>query len=449
VGYGPETVYFVGLTAAIITLIGVYYAGSAYGCKSGGLWAAAFWTFICSDLWLWANQPNTEVGMNACLIWAFALMVRANGKKIQFWRWVTIGLLFAIATLYKPVAITFAVLLSISYLLISLRDKKQIKIALLQVCIIGATGAVVWGAVFGYFAITGRFRIFYDTIVTYGGHYTKSRGGSVFKNIAYGFSSKRFFATKAMKTATVLAVLTAVGIIVGLCKKANRRHWLLLLGFVLAAPIAVALPGRFYNHYYQLWLCPLVVAAGWALTTIGPKNKSVSTVVCHSLGAIAVAIVIFAVWPQYKLSPDEWSVYKQGPQYIISKQVADVVDKLLAPDETFYVLGINPEIYFWAKRRPPTGVIWSTDMVNNPLAQSHTKRALKDLDRKPPEIIVFNLQHAQIPNDHPIVEWASKRYVSLPGNPYSASFRGGPLFYVSVLKNGKLANRLGIPEQKL
>jgi len=91
VGYGPRSVYFLGVAAAVITLLGAYWAGSAYGGRAGGLWAAAFWAVICSDLRLWANQPNIEVGMNACLVWAFALMVRADTKKLQLRRWLGIG----------------------------------------------------------------------------------------------------------------------------------------------------------------------------------------------------------------------------------------------------------------------------------------------------------------------------------------------------------------------
>ena len=49
-GMGPLAVYFLGVTAAIVTLVGVYKVGFVFGGKSGGLWSAAFWTFICSDL---------------------------------------------------------------------------------------------------------------------------------------------------------------------------------------------------------------------------------------------------------------------------------------------------------------------------------------------------------------------------------------------------------------
>jgi len=234
VGYGPGSVYFVGVVAAIITLLGVYWAGSAvgrpveaHGSVPGGLWAAAFWTFICSDLWLWANQPNTEVGMNACLIWAFALIVRADTKKLQIWRWLIIGVLFAVATLYKPVAITFAVFLSCFYLLVNIRRSSDRKMAFFQICLVAAAGAAVWGAVFAYFAATGRFTVFYDTIFKYGRWYARSRGTNMFENIHKGFGYEKLF-SRYMKSTPVLVIFTAAGIILGLWSDLLLRRLSLL-----------------------------------------------------------------------------------------------------------------------------------------------------------------------------------------------------------------------------
>ena len=51
-GYGDGAVYLLGTVLAIATLGSIYWAS--------GLWGAALWTAICSDMMLQANQPNTE-----------------------------------------------------------------------------------------------------------------------------------------------------------------------------------------------------------------------------------------------------------------------------------------------------------------------------------------------------------------------------------------------------
>ncbi len=445
VGYGPGAVYFIGVAAAIITMLGIYLAASTYGGIAAGLWAAAFWTFICSDMWLWANQPNIEVGMNACLVWAFALMVRANVRKLEVWRWLGVGGLFALATLYKPVAIVFAAFLTVFHLVMHLRDREARKLAFLQVCMVAAVGAAVWGAVFAYFAATGRFAVFYETIIKYSKYYAASRGGNFIKNIQKGFTFKRLFPiTKVrpiMKNALVMLIFTAVGIMFGLWKS-SRRRWLLLAGFVLAAPFAVALPGRFYLHYYQLWLGPLAIGAGCALATVGPQGKPITKLLRVTAGAIGLVILLISILPQYKLSADEWSARKISDQFVTSKKVVTKVDELLENGETLYVWGQNPEFYFWSKRRPPTGLIWSTDLMDNPLAEKHTARALEDLKRELPEIFVVNIAQFKRPPDHPVIAWVSKQYIRLPSyDPKRYTWLGRPFFLILIHKDGRLAAR--------
>jgi 4-amino-4-deoxy-L-arabinose transferase-like glycosyltransferase len=481
VGYGPAEVYFIGVAAAVITLLGCYWAGSAYGGVTGGLWAAAFWAIICNDLWLWANQPNIEVPMNACLVWAFALMltecrrqetgdrrqhtgdrrqktedgnpkpVLSKAEGFSILRWLAIGGLFALATLYKTVAITFPVFLGLFYLLASLRDRRKLKLAFLQICTVAAVGVAAWAAVFAYFAATHRFSTFYDTIFKYAGYYAQSRGGNVFTNIIKGFNYTYF--AQAMKSTPVLIVFTAAGAIYGLvkgppppargqvCPCGSRGSWLLLIGFLSAAYFAVALPGRYYNHYYQLWLVPLVVGAGWAVSTKNSKLKTQTLKLKAAAGVVGLIILLCFVLPQYKFSADEWSAQKQGPQYIIAKRVAKELDALLTPEEKLYVLGIDPGFYFWSGRRPPTGVIWSTDLANNPLAQEHTTRALADLEREKPEVFVSML-FAQVPANHPLVLWAQKHYIPLPGNPDRGAIGNLPFLRIFIRRDGKLAARL-------
>jgi len=461
VGYGPGEVYFIGVAAAIITLLGCYRAGAAYGGVAGGLWAAAFWAVICNDLWLWANQPNIEVPMNACLVWAFALIL-AEGRRqrtedrgrkpvlskaegFSILRWLAIGGLFALATLYKTVAVTFPAFLGLFYLLSFLHDRRRLRLAFLQICVVAAVGVAVWAAVFAYFAATGRLGIFYDTIFKYAGYYAQSRGGNFLTNILGGLKYE-FFA-RAMKSTPVLIILTAAGTIYALAK-GPRRPWLLLIGFLIGAYFAVALPGRYYNHYYQLWLIPLVVGAGWAVSTRNSKLKAQNLKLKVAAGALGMIILLCFVLPQYQYSADEWSIQKQGPQYLIAKRVAKELDKMLASGETLYVLGIDPGLYFWSGRRPPTGVIWSTDLANNPLAEQHTKRALADLEREKPEVLVSMLL-AQVPANHPLVLWAQKQYIPLPGNPDRGSIDNLPFLRIFIRRDGKLAARLTEPRNKL
>lgn len=77
VGDGFLPLYLLSVTAAVVTMLGVYRAASVAG-KSAGLWAAAFWAAMCFDPLTGADRPNTEVFINAAVAWAFALWIEAS-----------------------------------------------------------------------------------------------------------------------------------------------------------------------------------------------------------------------------------------------------------------------------------------------------------------------------------------------------------------------------------
>lgn len=151
-GYGESSIYFLGVIAAVITLLGVYCVGySLSNSHFTGLMAALFWTVICSDLFLQANQPNTEVFINACIIWAFAFLLCFNNKNFWLRRFLIIGGLLVIASLYKPVAIAIAAALSAIHITFPLGDPPDRCLALKQFLAMALMGWLVWISLFIYF----------------------------------------------------------------------------------------------------------------------------------------------------------------------------------------------------------------------------------------------------------------------------------------------------------
>ena len=102
VGDGPRAISLLNITAGIVTLLGVFAAGSALGSVSAGLWAAAFWTLISGDVWMQGNQPNSEAFINACLVWGLR-PARARRHPVGVARYLAIGALLALGSLYNQV----------------------------------------------------------------------------------------------------------------------------------------------------------------------------------------------------------------------------------------------------------------------------------------------------------------------------------------------------------
>jgi hypothetical protein len=425
VGYGSKAIFLLNVTAGIVTLLGVYAAGTALGSVSAGLWAAAFWTVISGDVWMQGNQPNTEAFINACLVWAFALLVRADAR----WgipRYLAIGVLFALGSLYKQVVVAPAAFLALAHVIAPPAGRSRSRAAA-DVAVIGGVGAAAWAAVLAYFAVVGRFGPFYEAVFTYNRAYTQ---GSLSHprlslNLIHVFSP-------FLEGALPLAVLAFLGLVLGMVVSRNRP-WILFLALVLATPVAIWLPGAFAPHYYQLWLPTMVIGSGWAIAMLG---RIAGQRIPYVVGAVVLVLVIANEAPLYLMPADEWSLIKYGPIFVEERKLAREIDTLLLPGESFYEWGSEVGLYYLTQRRPP-GAFSVWPVAVGPAAGNLTGHVFAFLTREQPELyVVANWTREWITWRHPVPEWLGTHFRPMPGG-----HERGP-FSLYVRRGGKLEARV-------
>lgn len=424
-GWGPGAIFLLNLAASLATLGGVYAAGAAIGPASAGLWAATFWTVLSGDLWLQGNQPNAEAFINACLVWAFALLVRAHGAS-GGGRFVAIGALVAWASLYKQVALVPALLVVGVHIAWPPAGRSRVRAAA-DAALAGGVVVLAWGATLAYFTAVGHLAAFWDAVVVYNRHYSAGAGGPL-GHLLLAFQPAQLFSTW-LRSTPPLAVLVALGMLLGL-PGAHRRQWSLFAALALATPIAIGLPGAFAPHYYQLWLPPLVVGGGWATHALARVLRGRPAWLPHAAAGGALVLLIAYQAPLYLFPPDDWSLIKYGPIFVEERQLARELDTLLLPGETFYLWGSEVGLHFWTGRRPVCGACFVWPVATGPLALRLTERVMADLARRPPELfIVANWTWKWLKVRHPVIEWAGDRYRPMPGGhergPFSLYVRRG------------------------
>jgi hypothetical protein len=432
-GYGPTAIYLMGTIAAIITLLGIYRVGYSLSSSIGtGLWAAIFWTAICSDLRLQANQPNTEVFINACVIWAFALLLKTNNCHPWLWRYLLIGALLSIASLYKTVVIGIAAILGGMHLAFPPGDPPDRRLAIKQVSVMAVVGGAAWALVFIYFAAVGHFKDFYEIVFTFNRYYT----GSIVKNIIIGtYSFKGFITFIVFFIYTIFIVLIK--------PNKSRRPWLLLLGLIIGSHIAVILPGKYYPHYYQYWLPIIAVTAAWTIEELGGLVERYSLWIKCSTGFIILICMVAYEFPNYKVSPEEWSrkkYTKYKENFVESKEMGEEIRRILKPGETFYVWGAESGLYYYSRLSPPTGVIFfwhlhGWNLHGWPCSSAMISRVIKDLEKAQPEL--FLIPERMVPliiHPNPVLSWFSTRY-----RPFSLQRS----FILFARRGGQLESRIG------
>ncbi len=437
-GYGPRTIYLLGVTMAILTLIGVYVAGVAppWG-RAAGLWAAAFWAVTSGSLRLQANQPNSEVFINACLAGAFALLVRGAGRPMGWVRTLLIGLLFALASLYKQVAVTMPMFLALAHVACPPDGPAGRRRALAQVAIMAGIGAAAWGLIFAYFWATGHFQDFYDAVFTYNRFYSTAPNSN-FGGSYYNITALPRMIFGGVLKAKPLLLLTGAGFVAASWQFLKRldRSWLFLAAYAVGTHLAVQLPGWAHPHYFQLWLPVLAIGGAWGAAAIARAVRLPGWMggnparFQHLLGLLVWIYLALLEAPNYALSADEWSNRKFGAIFIETKKLGEEIDKLLLPNEGFYEWGDNTGLYFASRRRPIAGLTYFYPLLDGPLVGTLTKRVLADLEATPPELLII-LHQAKRPSA-PFDAWWSSRYRPFPGDPHREPFelrvrRGGAL----------------------
>jgi hypothetical protein len=393
-GYGTGQVYLLSVAAAIATLAGVYVAASVQS-RAAGLWAAAFWAGICFDALTGADLPNTEVFMNAAMVWAVAILLGDNSR----WRAPLLaGVLLALATLYKQVALApVAGLLAADLICSNRREALTRAVTTLLVV------AAVWSAVFGYFAATGRSWIFWQTMFVYPRFYA----GSLAHNLLEAFHPRNLF-PRAMLHIAPLAVAALLALLprpAGL----PRRAGVILPGWAVGTFFAVAWPGHFWSHYFQLYFPILAIVGGWGVDRL-VRSPALKPVFGRALGVmLAVALLVpQAGWAI--LQPDKFIERKYGPSFF-SRALSDAreIDSLLPADQTFYIWSDEAWMYFTTRRRPPAAGLWKHHTLEGPLAGWLSRRTVEQLEQNPPRLFI-DWEDLPSPPDHPITQFRERTY---------------------------------------
>lgn len=444
IGTGPNAVLWVNVFVTMVTLLGVFWAASAkpWG-RGAGIWAMSFWTVICGDMMLQANQPSNEVFMNAFMTWGIALWMRADSARSGARQYAAAGLLLGIVTLIKPVLLTVACMVLAWTLAEGMRPpalKRRARIMgwLLLPIVVG------WGLMIAYFAGQGRGGDLYDCLVRYGTYYAKSNAGQtegsnlgLLTNILQGLGIDLLF-PPYLRFTFPLVVLTYLGIGGG-WRSGQRSQAVTLAACLVGSFFAVAGPGTFFAHYYQLYLPVLAIGAGWGIATVTTSLRRPQ--LARGLGVVTLLLLAWHVVPNHRYDGKAWSHFKYSKpadDFVEVERCGRAVKQMLTPDESCYVWGNDPGVYYYSDRHPASGIFWADRLISGPTQTRCTRKVMEDLHRtRPPLILVEDgWEFENIAPDHPVSHLLREDYQLVPEARFSR------LFTVYIRRHSDLAVRV-------
>jgi hypothetical protein len=352
---------------------------------------------LSNDLLLQMHDPNTEIFINACVTLVFLRFLRLRGESTMLVPTV-IGALSAIAALFKTVAIAIAVVMGLMYLVLPPPGCQRSRAAT-QVAVMAVIGAICLAATLGYFAATGRFRAFWEVLVVAGADYATHAWQGTLARLARSPIAGYWI---LLGVAVALVPWLVLAALVWL-NRDHRRSWVLLGAYAFSALTAVALPGNFYAHYFQLLVPPLCLGLGWLAVLFVKQVRGVFATAAPALVGVCLATLLVYEARSYRMPAEMLLRGEYQELYLETQKLGRRLGNALHDDERLYQWGEESGLYWYSGKRPPASVgRWP--LVTGPQAERRTQQTLKSLIAQPPELVVVANRILERGENHPVLE---------------------------------------------
>ena len=379
VGPGVPAVLLINVAFSVVVAAGLMSAGFRIAGRSGAILSAVLWVVVGTDLGLQANQPNVELPLNACVAWALAVSLggcpRRTGVKA-----IATGGLTAFGLLLKPVAgAPLGFLAAVDAAERWRGNGRPTAVAFLSRWVAAVACGVA--LVLTWCVLRAGNEAVSDALIRYNLAY---RQGTLLANILELARIGSHLPASSISVIGLLAIAAIFGLIQ--MEAPERRR---ILAVILGSMFAVAAPGRFYPHYYQMLLPPLVLAAAIGFTKVlihpGIRRYAAITMLAF-LGSIQVSSL--------RLPPDEWSRRKYGDVFLDEVRLADYLETHLEPGDFFWQLAAQPGLYLLTGTVPSSGVVYDYPLLpRSPVRYRLARRVLADLKERPPTKVLIRRGH--------------------------------------------------------
>jgi 4-amino-4-deoxy-L-arabinose transferase-like glycosyltransferase len=330
--------------------------------------------------------------INLAIVPGFLLLVYAlDARQLRaaLLRYFAAGLCFGLGFLMKQQAI-FLVATAFGWLLIALRQKRREdphNDALVNPAL--ASTNFVLGVMLPYaflcaaLVASGDFSAFWFWTVEYARAYTQ---------LVDWLRAAYYLISRCLEWAPdwPMTLAALAGFWVAL--RRHSRHRAFLGMWALGATLSVV-PGFYFRPHYFLTLLPVLalsIAAG-AHYLHSRADLGTRRVWFQAVGVLIFLFYAanhFAVW---RLSAVDYirSVYRVEP-FEEAREIAAFLRKNSGPSDKIAVLGSEPQIYFYARRRAATGYLYAYPLMENqPYALQMQKQMANEIEKAQPRWIVF------------------------------------------------------------
>lgn len=354
--------------------------------RHGGAGLAAAATYLVFTLGPRLQGPwaNAEAFLLPFVLLAGLLLVKALESERRVLGLVLTGLALGCSVMVKQHAAFFCVAAGLILVGWHLARKERSLAALTReaLILIGAT-LIPYGLTLGVLASSGVFERFWFWTWEYARSYTGQYGvEDLAENLALRGKG-------ILYAAWPLVLLAAAGIVAALARREHRAVGAALLALAVLTFAAISVGFVYRPHYFQL--CAPVVALGCGALAASMRAKPAKYGVFATLGLALLYVPFEERVRLFRLSPAELTatVYP-GNGFEAMPEVGEYLAELVPEGERFAVIGSEPELYFYADRRPATSYVYTYALMElQPFAEEMHGEMAEEIEGHQPDVLVI------------------------------------------------------------
>jgi hypothetical protein len=374
------------INACTILLIYILTA-RLFGRLSGLVAAASYALLSASPSVMGFEAHATNFVLPPVLL---GILLLLEGSRLRN-RWLVFGsgLLCGIGFLMKQHGVFFAFFCCFYLLLVKWKQKQGLREFLSGIGALGTGFILPYGVTCWLLYRAGVFQQFWFWTVSYAGEYSKMglhRGVHSFVE-SYG---------AILRANPLIWIIALIGLLAPLWDVEARKHWG-FSGLLLLFSFLSLCPGAYFRPHYFILLLPTIalltgIAVGSATTALAEswRRRAVTLIPILFLGALGLSIFqqrgfYFSLDPAGAME----ATYGTNP-FLAAMKAADYVRQNSPEDARIAVLGSEPEIYFYARRRSATGHLYMYSLI---VRQKYTARMQQELihevETNRPEYLIY------------------------------------------------------------
>lgn len=381
-GGSPAAIHWGMQIYSMGTLLLVLLLGRRLCRAPAGGATAIFCAVLVADKGVLGNAANTEVFMIlplTGLLLATLVCVEQDALHVS----LIAGLLGSIALLFKQVALPNVVF---SLLLVFWLSRRpwQLSAAFLAGLAAGLLGTLA------YFWQVDALGEMLDCVITVNLQYASSIGWARYPaNFWHSFRG-------ILETAWPIYLLAGAGLLahLGAAKTDAERAPAVVPLWLAFSMLGVATGGYFREHYFIQCIPPVALLASRGVSTAaritsrgGLRTILMATIIAGA-GGYAVVMSPDYYW-RGTAAEKARAVYGTNP-FPESLEVAQFIAGRSAPDDTIFVFGAEPQIYYYAHRRCASRYIFLNPLfLDKPNAELRRRQLFGDLEKNPPKCVVL------------------------------------------------------------